>query len=79
MMDGPHEIVGRAGNHRHRVARPKPGKTKKPIIAKVNESRLFVRPLITTIGGNQASAGFEGFAERRLDRHGFTLGIEYPF
>ena len=66
MMDGPHEIVGSAGNHRHRAVQPKPRKTKQSIIREMNQRRLLVRPLVKPIGGDETPTMLEGFAERRL-------------
>lgn len=78
-MDGPHEIVGSAGNHRHRAVQPKPRETKQPIIREMNERRLLVRPLIETIGGDQTPTEIERFSKRGLDRHGFARGVENSF
>ena len=53
MVNGPHEIVGGAGNHRHRAVQPKPRETKQSIIREMNQRRLLVRPLVKPIGGDQ--------------------------
>jgi hypothetical protein len=54
LVNGSHEFVRRAGNHRHGIPRAKPGKTKGLIIGVVNERCLLVGPLVKAVDGYKA-------------------------